>query len=98
LWHYVILWLIFVPQTSKERKKRKENNREGESKPAFVYWKEGGIKSVGRPLLCCVYYWCVFLVEFSKLWKVAIGFGMSVHLSTWNSAASKIYIFMKFDI
>jgi hypothetical protein len=44
-------------QGKRERKKeRKKNNREGESKPAFVYWKEGGLKSVGRPIL---YYRCI---------------------------------------
>ena len=36
--------------------RKKERKSEGESKPTFVYWKEGGLKSVGRPLL---YYICI---------------------------------------
>jgi hypothetical protein len=40
--------------TLSRKERKKENNREGESKPAFVYWKEGGLKSVGRPLLYCI--------------------------------------------
>jgi len=41
---------------------------------------------------------CGFLGVFAELWKVAVGFVMSVCLSGWNSSAPTGWIFMKFDI
>lgn len=42
-----------------QRKKERKKITEVESKPTFVYWKEGRLKSVGRPIL---YYVCIICV------------------------------------